>query len=74
MSQILIAIEGDKYFLANDDINEFYDKVQHASEIEKNTILVFGRFVEKDENSYCDGLHSSALIMVDKILGWRNIN
>lgn len=73
MSQILIALEGEQYFLANEDPVEMTVKIKNIKEANENVILLFGRFVEQDEKSYQNGCHSSAFIVIDKIVGWRII-
>lgn len=73
MSQILVALEGDKYFLANEDPVEMAVKIKNIKEANENVILLFGRFVEHDENCYQNACHSSAFLVVNKIVGWRII-
>lgn len=73
MSQILIALQGDQYFLANEDPVEMAVKIKNIEKAKENVILLFGRFVEHDEKCYQNGCHSSAFLVVDKIVGWRII-
>jgi hypothetical protein len=69
MSQIFVALEGDKYFLASKDPVEMAVKIKNIKEANENVILLFGRFVEHDENCYHSRCHSSDFLVVNKIVG-----
>ncbi|MCD8800622.1 hypothetical protein [Mammaliicoccus sciuri] len=74
MSQVLIALKGNNYFLANEDLTELYDKIKNIKNSKEKAVLVFGRFVNSDEQNYDNGSHTTALLMVDKIIGWRTLD
>jgi hypothetical protein len=73
MSQILVALQGEQYFLANEDPVEMAVKIKNIKKANENVILLFGRFVEHDEKYCQSGCLSSAFLVVDKIVGWRII-